>query len=124
VTAASPLGSADGRAALLVALEGVALVVVAVVYAVRGLTAEAASVAGSEVGALLMAAAGGLLVLVARGLAQQRAWARSPAVVVQLLLGLTAFSLLQTLPAVAVGGLVLAAVVLSQLVLGARGAGG
>ena len=78
MTAASPLGSADGRAAL----------------------------------------------LVSRGLAQQRAWARSPAVVVQLLLGLTAFSLLQTLPAVAVGGLVLAAVVLSQLVLGARGAGG
>jgi hypothetical protein len=113
----SPLASPVGRAALLVALQGVALVVVAGVYAVQGLTGDAASVAGSEVGALLMAASGALLVVVARGLQQARSWARSPAVVVQLLLGLTAVSLLQTLPAVAVGGLLLAAGVLHQLLV-------
>jgi hypothetical protein len=120
VTAVRPLASSAGRAAALVGLEGAALVVAGAGYAVRSLTAGAASVAGSQVGALLMAGSGALLLVVARGLLRRRRWALSPAVVVQLLLGLTAVSLLQTLPAAAVAGLLLAAVALHQLLVGAR----
>ena len=110
------LSSAVVRAALLVALEAVALLVVAVVYAVTGLRGDAESVAGTEVGAVLLAAGGVLLLLVARGLVRRHRRAFAPAVAVQLLAGLTAFSLIQTLPAAAAVVLLVAAVALYQLV--------
>ena len=104
------------RAALLVALEAVALLAAAVVYAVVGLRGDAESVVGTEIGALLLAVSGVLLLLVARGLVRRHRRAFAPAVAVQLLAGLTSFSLLETLPGVAVVGLVGAGVALYQLV--------
>ena len=90
------LSSPLSRAALLVALEGLALVVLGVVYAVAGLRGDAESRTGAELGALLIAGSGALLLLVARGLHRRRGWARSPAVAVQLLAFLTGLSLTPT----------------------------
>ena len=90
------LSSPVSRAAVLVALEGVALVVLGVVYAVAGLRGDAESRVGAAMGALLIAASGALLLLVARGLHRRRGWARSPAVAVQLLAFLTGLSLAPT----------------------------
>jgi len=108
--------SAVVRAALLVALEAVALLVAAVVYAVAGLRGDAASVAGSEVGALLLALGGVLLLVVARGLARRHRRAFAPAVAVQLIAGLTAFSLLEALRGLALATLLVTGVALYQLV--------
>ena len=90
------LTSALTRAALLVALEGVVLVVLGLVYAVAGLRADAESRVGAELGALLIAGSGALLLLVARGLHRRRRWAFAPAVAVQLLTFLTGLSLAPT----------------------------
>ena len=109
------LSSAVVRAAGLVVLEAAALAVLAVVYAVAGLTADAESRAGAVVGALLMAGAAALLVLVGRGLVRHHRRAFAPAVAVQLLAALTALSLLQTLPLVSVVVLVVAATALYSL---------
>ena len=92
----SVLSSALTRAALLVALEGVVLVVLGLTYAVAGLRADAESRVGAELGALLIVGSGVLLLLVARGLHRRRGWARSPAVAVQLLTFLTGLSLAPT----------------------------
>jgi hypothetical protein len=94
--------SAIDRAAVLVAVEALALLVLGIGYGIEGVSGQAQSLAGVEVGALLIAGSGVLLLLVARGLLRRRRWSRSPAVVVQRLLALTALSLLQTLPLVSV----------------------
>jgi len=109
------LSSPVVRAALLVALQAVLLAVVAVGYAVGGIAGDAESTAGSEVGAVLLGLSAALLLLVARGLLRRRAWARAPAVVVQILLGMTALSLLQAVPVAAAAGTALAVLVLFQL---------
>ena len=109
------LRSPVGRVAVVVAAEALALLVVAVGYAVGGLSGDARSAAGSEVGALLLAVAAALLVLVARGLLRRHPRAYAPAFAVQLLAALTAFSLLQTLPVVAVVVLAVAGLALQQL---------
>lgn len=98
------------------ALEGLVLVALGVVYAVAGVLGDAESLAGAELGAALIAASGTLLVLIARALTRRRAWARSPAVVVQVLAVLTGLSLLPTgvWPA-AVGAIAVAVLVLYQL---------
>lgn len=114
------MSSAVVRAAVLVALEAVGLLVVAAGYAAAGLRGDARSVAGTEVGALVLAAGGVLLLLVARGLVRRHPRAYAPAMAVQLLAGLTAVSLLQTLPVPAVVVLVVAVLVVAQLV-GAEG---
>jgi hypothetical protein len=109
------LSSAVGRAAALVAVEGLALLAAAAVYVVRAAAGDAESTAGSGVGALLLAGCGVLLVLGAAALAARRRAVRSPLVVAQLLFALTALSLLQTLPAVAVAVLVVTGAVLYLL---------
>jgi hypothetical protein len=96
VVLASALAPPVTRAALLVALEGLVLVVLGIVYGVAGLRGGARSVAGAELGAALIVGAGVLLLLVARGLQRRRGWARSPAVAVQLLTFLTGLSLVPT----------------------------
>ena len=53
-------------------------------YAVAGLLGQPEDRLGTELGALIAAVVGLLLLPVARGLDRRRAWARSPAVVVQL----------------------------------------
>jgi hypothetical protein len=73
------------RAALLLALEGVAVGLLGVGYAVAAVVGQPASVAGTLVGAALVVGSGVLLVLLGRLVGQVRRWARSPAVVVQLL---------------------------------------
>jgi hypothetical protein len=77
--------SATVRAAVLVAVEGLALLVLAAAYAVGGLAGDPQSRAGAELGALFIALAGAALLAVARGLARRQGWSRSPAVVAQLL---------------------------------------
>jgi hypothetical protein len=82
---AQPAPTALRVAAALAALEGLALVGAALLYALRGVLGDAESAAGAELGALLIAGVGALLLAAARGLLHRRRWARSPVVVVQLL---------------------------------------
>jgi hypothetical protein len=79
------LTSAVTRAALLVAIEGAALSALGLAYGAAGLLGEPFDRTATLLEAALAVLVGGLLLLVARGLAQVRGWARSPAVVVQLL---------------------------------------
>lgn len=110
------LSSPVSRAAVLVALEGVVLVGLGLVYAVAGLRGAAQSRTGAELGALLIAGSGVLLGLVARGLHRRRAWARSPAVAVQLVAFVTGLSLAPTgVAPAAFAAMAVAAVVLYQL---------
>ena len=72
------------RAALLVALEGVLLAGLGVVYGAAGLLGQPEDRLGTVLGAVMVVGVGVLLLLVARALDRARGWARSPAVVVQL----------------------------------------
>jgi len=72
-------------AALLVAVEGAALIVLAGVEAVSTLVSDAASVTLALVTAAAAAGGGALLLWLARSLAGLRKWARSPVVVLQLI---------------------------------------
>jgi hypothetical protein len=90
------LRSAIRRAAAAVAVEGIVLVVLGVLYGALGVTQQAQTRAGAELGALLIVGTGVLLLLLARALDRRRPWARSPVVVVQLLALLTGLSLMPT----------------------------
>ena len=72
-------------AASLVALEGAALVVLGVGYGVAGVVGEPFDRTAALLEAGFAVLAGVLVLLVARGLARVAGWARSPAVVLQLL---------------------------------------
>ena len=85
------LGPARGAIALrllaaLVAAQGLALLGVPVFYAVELTLAQTADVAGAALTAAMAALAGAALIAVARGLAHARSWARSPALVTELIL--------------------------------------
>jgi hypothetical protein len=79
------LTSAVSRAALLVAVEGLALTVLGLAYGTAGVLGEPFDRTATLLEAAFTVLAGGLVLLVARGLWQVRGSARSPAVVVQLL---------------------------------------
>lgn len=81
--------------AVLVALQGVLLVGIGVFYVVELLVATADDVTRALVSAALAALAGAGLLLVARGLRDARRWARSPALVTNLILVPVAIGLLQ-----------------------------
>ena len=66
-------------------VEGLALVVLGVVYGAAGVVGSPFDRTATLLEAGLAVLAGGLVLLVARGLGEVRGWARSPAVVVQLL---------------------------------------
>ena len=66
-------------------VEGLALVVLGVGYGVAGVVGDAFDRTATLIEAGIAVLAGVLVLLVARGLADVRGWARSPAVVVQLL---------------------------------------
>lgn len=83
------------RIALLLAVEGVGLVVLAIGYALVSVTGRPENLAGAELAALAALAAGVALVLLARGTVRGRTWARSPAVVLNLLPLPVAVGLLQ-----------------------------
>jgi len=73
------------RAALLVALEGAVLAVLGVGYGVAGLVGDPFDRTATLLEAAFTVLAGVLVLLVARGLHRVAGWARSPAVVLQLL---------------------------------------
>lgn len=73
------------RAAVLLTTEAAGVLGLAVLYAVGGLTGDALSRPGALLGATLLVLAAGALLLLARAVDALRGWARSPAVVVQLL---------------------------------------
>ena len=79
------LTSAVTRAALLVGVEGLALIVLGVAYGAAGVLGEPFDRTATLLEAAMAVLAGVLVLLVARGLARVSGWARSPAVVVQLL---------------------------------------
>ena len=79
------LSSPVRRAALLLALEGLVVAVVGIAYGVEAVVGAPASRAGALIGAVLIVGWGVLLGLLGRLVGQVRRWARSPAVVVQLL---------------------------------------
>ena len=73
------------RAAWLVALEGAALTVLGAGYGVAGVVGDPFDRAATLLEAAFTVLAGLLVLLVARGLRRVAGWARSPAVVLQLL---------------------------------------
>jgi hypothetical protein len=81
--------------ALLVALQAVGLVGIAVFYVVEMVVATASDQGRAAVAALLALVCGLGLALVARGLARARRWARSPALVTELLVAPVALGLVQ-----------------------------
>ena len=105
------LRSPVALAAALVALEGLALVVLGVVYGAAGVLGDPFDRTATLLEAGLAVLVGGLVLLIARGLADVRWWARSPAVVVQLLALPVGYGLVQGrvwIAAVPVLGLALA----------------
>jgi hypothetical protein len=74
-----------GRAALLLGVEGVGIAVVGAVYAVVGVVGEPEDRFATVLAGGCTVLAGVLVLLVARGVGGVRLWARSPAVVLQLL---------------------------------------
>ena len=81
--------------ALLVLLQALGLAGVAVFYVVELFVADAADRAGAVAAGIIALICGVGLLLVARGLAGARRWARSPALVIQLLAVPVAVGLLQ-----------------------------
>ena len=92
--------------AALVALQGVAVVLIAAFLLVE-LVAERPRSVGAAVGVLALAALGGCgLLVVARGLVAARRWSRSPAVVTQLIVVPVALAAAREAPLVGVPMLV------------------
>ena len=79
------LASPVTRAAVLVGVEGAALVVLGAGYGAAGALGDPFDRTATLLEAAFAVLAGVLVLLVARGLAHVRGWARSPAVVLQLL---------------------------------------
>ena len=79
-------GSALRLLAVLVGAQGLFLLAVPVFYAVELVVAEATDVAGAALTATLAALAGAALIAVARALVEAQSWARSPALVTELIL--------------------------------------
>ena len=73
------------RAALLVAVEGAVLVLLGLGYGIAGVVGEPFDRTATLLEAAFTVVAGGLVLLVARGLHRVAGWSRSPAVVLQLL---------------------------------------
>ena len=105
------LASAVTRAALLVGAEGAALVVLGTGYAVAGVVGDPFDRTATLLEGGFAALAGVLLLVVARGLLGVRGWARSPAVVLQLLALPVGLGLVQ-------GGVLVAAVPVLGLAVG------
>ena len=115
------------RAALLVACEGVALVVLGVGYGIAGVVGEPFDRTATLLEAGFAVGAGLLVLLVARGLHRVDGWARSPAVVLQLLAVPVGVGLVQgqvwyaAVPVLALAGGVLYALATPEARLAFRG---
>lgn len=110
------LGSSVTRAALVVGVEGAALLVLGAGYTLAGAVGRPYDRTATVLQGVLAALAGALVLLVARALLRRAGWSRSPAVVLQLLALPVGYGLAQGgVWFAAVPVLVLAAVVLYLL---------
>ncbi len=108
-------------AAILVALQGLFLVIIGLVLAVNSVTGGPADRLGAQLGAGLAVAAGLTVLVLARALQRRRSWARSPVLVVELLCLPVAWGLFQAHRTV-VGSVMAGAAVLGIGLLGASAA--
>jgi peptidoglycan/LPS O-acetylase OafA/YrhL len=104
-------------AALLAALEGLALVVGGVWMLVLGLTGEPDSRQQAVTGGVTLVVLALLPLLAARGLLGRRSWSRGPAVITQLMALPVAYNLLQADSMAIPAGIALAVVAVAALVL-------
>ncbi|MGW0611146.1 hypothetical protein [Streptomyces sp. NPDC002788] len=104
-------------AALLAALEGLALVVGGVWMLVLGLTGEPDDRQQAVTGGVTLVVLALLPLLAARGLLARRSWSRGPAVITQLLALPVSYNLLQADSMAIPGGIALAVVAVAALVL-------
>jgi hypothetical protein len=104
-------------AALLAALEGLALVVGGVWMLVLGLTGEPDDRQSAVTGGVTLAVLALLPLLAARGLLGRRSWSRGPAVITQLMALPVAYNLLQADSVAIPAGIALAVVAVAALVL-------
>ncbi|MFF0743852.1 hypothetical protein ACFYVL_26005 [Streptomyces sp. NPDC004111] len=115
---AEPRPARLGAAAALVALEGLALVLVGVSMLVMGLFGDPDRPEQAEMGGLTLIALAVLPLLAANGLRLRRSWSRGPAVITQLMALPVAYTLLTTDAGWAIpSGIVLAATAVVSLVL-------
>ncbi|MER6713975.1 hypothetical protein [Streptomyces sp. NPDC000877] len=104
-------------AALLAALEGLALVVGGVWILVLGLTGHPDDRQQAVTGGITLVVLALLPLLAARGLLGLRSWSRGPAVITQLMALPVAYNLLQADSMAIPGGIALAVVAVASLVL-------
>ncbi|MFI8167025.1 hypothetical protein ACIGAN_11755 [Streptomyces sp. NPDC085931] len=104
-------------AALLAALEGLALVVGGVWILVLGFTGHPDDRQQAVTGGITLIALALLPLLAARGLLALRSWSRGPAVITQLMALPVAYNLLQADSVAIPGGIALAVVAVASLVL-------
>ncbi|MBA2944458.1 hypothetical protein [Streptomyces himalayensis] len=134
VTEAGPRPGRLTAAAVLAALEGVALVAAGVYLLFRGFTGDADSVSQAATGGVTLIVLALLPLLAARGLLQQRSWSRGPAIITQIMALPVAWTLLQADSLAIPAGIALGVVAVTALVLlvnpattralGIRGPGG
>nr|WSY51886.1 hypothetical protein OG999_18285 [Streptomyces sp. NBC_00886] len=104
-------------AAVLVALEGLALTVAGVWMLVLGLTGESDDRQQAVTGGVTLVALALLPLLAARGLLGRRGWSRGPAVITQIMALPVAYNLLQADSVAVPAGIALAVVAVASLVL-------
>jgi len=104
-------------AAVLAALEGLALVVGGAFILVRGMTGDPDDRQQAITGGVTLIALALLPLLAARGLLGRRGWSRGPAVITQIMALPVAFSLLQADSMAIPGGIALGVVAVTALVL-------
>ncbi|WP_416982324.1 hypothetical protein [Streptomyces sp. T028] len=104
-------------AAALAALEGLALVVGGVWILVLGITGAPDDRGQAVTGGLTLVVLALLPLLAARGLLARRSWSRGPAVITQIMALPVAYNLLQADSMAIPGGIALAAVAVTALVL-------
>lgn len=104
-------------AAVLAALEGLALLVGGAFVLVRGLTGDPDDRQQAVTGGVTLIVLALLPLLAARGLLGRRSWSRGPAVITQILALPVAYNLLQADSMAIPGGIVLGVVAVTALVL-------
>ncbi|NKQ22922.1 hypothetical protein [Streptomyces galbus] len=104
-------------AAVLVALEGLALVVAGVWMLVLGIAGEAGDRQQAVTGGVTLVVLALLPLLAARGLLALRSWSRGPAVITQIMALPVAYNLLQADSVAVPAGIVLGVVAIAALVL-------
>ncbi|WP_328837094.1 hypothetical protein [Streptomyces europaeiscabiei] len=104
-------------AAVLAALEGVALLVGGGAMLVRGLTGDSDDLSTGVTGGITLLALALLPLIAARGLLLRRSWSRGPAVITQIMALPVAYNLLRADSVAIPAGIVLAVIAVAALVL-------